>query len=118
MFKKWSVDGGGGSGGGRQQLKSSHARKIVQALQEQFAAHAAVIEALLPKKAPMVVLKCPEHVSLVTSQLGTGARVPLFVQTREGKFVPTMRLLHQCVAQRPSSRPRALSLRFPGRVAP
>ena len=56
-----------------------HAGVVRVDVQEGVLADHRVIEALLPKKAPMVVLKCPEHVSLITSQLGTGARVPLSV---------------------------------------
>ncbi|KAK3029999.1 hypothetical protein RJ639_038098, partial [Escallonia herrerae] len=49
-----------------------------------------VLDDLLPKKSPLIVAKCPNHLNLVVVN-----NVPLFFNIRDGPYMPTLRLLHQ-----------------------
>ncbi|XAR64447.1 hypothetical protein NMG60_11024796 [Bertholletia excelsa] len=51
-----------------------------------------VLDDSLPKKAPLVVAKCANHLNLVLVD-----NVPLFFNVRDGPYMPTLRLLHQCL---------------------
>ncbi|CAI5950624.1 unnamed protein product [Closterium sp. NIES-64] len=86
MFKKFSND----EVAGQNQLKASVQRKIRQSIAEEYPSLDSVLEDLLPKKSPIVIAKCPNHVSIVVMN-----NVPLFFNVRDGPFMPTLRLLHQ-----------------------
>ncbi|CAI5460204.1 unnamed protein product [Closterium sp. Yama58-4] len=86
MFKKFSNE----EVAGQNQLKASVQRKIRQSIAEEYPSLDPVLEDLLPKKSPIVVAKCPNHVSIVVMN-----GVPLFFNVRDGPFMPTLRLLHQ-----------------------
>jgi len=49
-----------------------------------------VIDDIIPKKQPLVLAKCSNHVSLVVVN-----SEPVFFNERDGPFFPTMRLLHK-----------------------
>eukprot|EP00475_Leptophrys_vorax_P012929 TRINITY_DN19307_c0_g2_i1.p1 TRINITY_DN19307_c0_g2~~TRINITY_DN19307_c0_g2_i1.p1 ORF type:complete len:182 (+),score=20.19 TRINITY_DN19307_c0_g2_i1:101-646(+) len=86
MFRKFSHD----EVAGQNQLKASVQRKIRQSIAEEYPALEPSLEDILPKKSPLVVAKCQNHVSLVVVN-----GVPLFFNIRDGPYMPTLRLLHQ-----------------------
>ncbi|KAF7817932.1 60S ribosomal protein L18 [Senna tora] len=49
-----------------------------------------VLDDILPKKSPLIVVKCQNHLNLVLVN-----NVPLFFSVRDGPYMPTLRLLHQ-----------------------
>ncbi|ONK78687.1 uncharacterized protein A4U43_C02F21390, partial [Asparagus officinalis] len=49
-----------------------------------------LMDDLLPKKSPLIVAKCQNHLNLVVVN-----NVPLFFNIRDGPYMPTLRLLHQ-----------------------
>ncbi|PLW09493.1 hypothetical protein PCANC_22318 [Puccinia coronata f. sp. avenae] len=49
-----------------------------------------LLESLWPKKESLNLLKCREHVSILTCK-----KVPLFFQHFDGPYFPTLKLLHQ-----------------------
>ncbi|KAL4567762.1 hypothetical protein LXL04_023355 [Taraxacum kok-saghyz] len=49
-----------------------------------------VMDDLLPKKSPLIVAKCLNHLNLVVVN-----NIPLFFNIRDGPYTPTLRLLHQ-----------------------
>ncbi|KAK4795758.1 hypothetical protein SAY86_028084 [Trapa natans] len=73
------------------QVKASVQRKIRQSIAEEYPGLEPVLEDLLPKKSPLIVTKCPNHLNLVVVN-----NVPLFFNIRDGPYMPTLRLLHQC----------------------
>mmetsp|Transcript_12166 Transcript_12166/g.32650 ORF Transcript_12166/g.32650 Transcript_12166/m.32650 type:complete len:184 (-) Transcript_12166:91-642(-) len=89
MFRTFSKEK---SVSGLSQVKSSVQRGIRQSILDQYPGLEDEIEELLPKKAPLLVAKCANHISLIASG---ATHVPLFFQTRDGPFVPTLHLLHQ-----------------------
>ncbi|KAL0318466.1 UNVERIFIED_CONTAM: Malignant T-cell-amplified sequence 1 [Sesamum angustifolium] len=72
------------------QVKASVQRKIRQSIAEEYPGLEPVLEDLLPKKSPLIVAKCPNHLNLVLVN-----NVPLFFNIRDGPYMPTLRLLHQ-----------------------
>lgn len=52
------------------------------------------IEDLLPKKGDTIVCKCKDYIQLILDPEGEF----MFFQCRNGPFIPTLRLLHKCVA--------------------
>ncbi|XP_051151955.1 uncharacterized protein LOC127265944 isoform X2 [Andrographis paniculata] len=72
------------------QVKASVQRKIRQSIAEEYPGLEPVLDDLLPKKSPLIVAKCPNHVNLVLVN-----NVPLFFNIRDGPYMPTLRLLHQ-----------------------
>ncbi|CAI5535735.1 unnamed protein product [Closterium sp. Naga37s-1] len=91
MFKKYApVLFSNDEVAGQNQLKASVQRKIRQSIAEEYPSLDSVLEDLLPKKSPIVIAKCPNHVSIVVMN-----NVPLFFNVRDGPFMPTLRLLHQ-----------------------
>ncbi|CAN4108829.1 unnamed protein product [Withania somnifera] len=75
---------------GQNQVKASVQRKIRQSIAEEYPALEPVLEDLLPKKSPLIVAKCQNHLNLVVVN-----NVPLFFNIRDGPYMPTLRLLHQ-----------------------
>lgn len=88
MFKKFSVEE---SVSGHSAMKSSQQRAARAKIMAQMPAIAGYIEDFFPKKEKTLMVKCAGHVSILASARGK----PLFVQTREGSFLPTLRTLHK-----------------------
>ena len=78
--------------GGHSQLKHSVQRSIRAQIAEQYPwlVDNDVLDALLPKKADLTLIKLPEHVQLLV-QDGEA----LFFSTRDGGWFPALRLLHK-----------------------
>ncbi|KAJ3080469.1 hypothetical protein BCR33DRAFT_711734, partial [Rhizoclosmatium globosum] len=87
MFKKFSVKE---SVSGQSLVKSSQARGIRQKISDQYPALADVLDELIPKKAPIVVYKCQDALSIVSVD-----GKMLFFNYFDGPYFPTLRLLHQ-----------------------
>ncbi|KAI8462447.1 MAG: PUA-like domain-containing protein [Monoraphidium minutum] len=85
MFKKFEVSG-------NNQVKASVARGIRSSVAEQYPwlQENGVLDVLIPKKEPMFVAKCPNYM-----QVAIVHNTPLFFSEREGRWFPTMRILHQ-----------------------
>ncbi|CAI9103447.1 OLC1v1001928C1 [Oldenlandia corymbosa var. corymbosa] len=75
---------------GQNQVKASVQRKIRQSIAEEYPGLEPVLDDLLPKKSPLIVAKCPNHLNLVIVN-----NTPLFFNIRDGPYMPTLRLLHQ-----------------------
>ncbi|KAJ4831340.1 hypothetical protein Tsubulata_033240 [Turnera subulata] len=86
MFKKFSYE----DVSAQNQVKASVQRKIRQSIAEEYPGLEPVLEDLLPKKSPLIVAKCQNHLNLVLVN-----NVPLFFNIRDGPYMPTLRLLHQ-----------------------
>ncbi|KAK9219196.1 hypothetical protein WN943_007837 [Citrus x changshan-huyou] len=72
------------------QVKASVQRKIRQSIADEYPGLEPVLDDLLPKKSPLIVAKCQNHLNLVLVN-----NVPLFFNIRDGPYMPTLRLLHQ-----------------------
>ncbi|XP_065838449.1 malignant T-cell-amplified sequence 1-like [Oscarella lobularis] len=72
------------------QVKSSVRKGIRANVLETFPGLGEDIDAILPKKEPLKLLKCKDHVEIlsVNSEL-------LFFRQRDGPYFPTLRLLHK-----------------------
>ncbi|CAH8251654.1 unnamed protein product [Arabidopsis lyrata] len=86
MFKKFCLE----EISSQNQVKASVQRRIRQSIQDEYPGLESVMEDLLPKKIPLIVVKCPNHLTLVVVN-----NVPLFFCIRDGPYMPTLRLLHQ-----------------------
>eukprot|EP00249_Psilotum_nudum_P008760 c21492_g1_i1 orf=184-729(+) len=86
MFRKFTVE----EITSQNQVKASMQRKIRQSIAEEYPDLEPILDDLLPKKAPLVVAKCQNHINLVVVN-----NVPLFFNVRDGPYMPTLRLLHQ-----------------------
>ncbi|XP_065180470.1 malignant T-cell-amplified sequence 1-A-like [Sycon ciliatum] len=87
MFKKFQAKE---SVSGCTQSKTSVQKGIRNQLKETFPAIEEYIDVILPKKEPLIIVKCHEHIELlsVNNEL-------LFFRQRGGHFCPTLRLLHK-----------------------
>eukprot|EP00850_Spirogloea_muscicola_P001041 SM000004S14911 [mRNA] locus=s4:108202:110298:- [translate_table: standard] len=90
MFKKFTAE----EVSGQNQVKASVQRRIRQSIGEEYPLLEPVLDDLLPKKAPLTVAKCQNHLNLVVVN-----NVPLFFNVRDGPYMPTLRLLHQLHAE-------------------
>lgn len=88
MFKRFSVDESVSS---QSAMKSSQQRAARAKIIEQMPAIQPYIDDFFPKKEKTTMVKCTGHISMLASASGT----PLFIQTRNGQFVPTLRILHK-----------------------
>merc|ERR1712164_52343 len=70
--------------------KSSAQRGVKSSLVEQYPMLEDIIDELMPKKTPLVVVKCQGHLQLLT----VNGEI-LFAQQRDGPHFPTLRLLHK-----------------------
>ncbi|KMZ68836.1 Malignant T cell-amplified sequence 1-A [Zostera marina] len=86
MFRKFSSD----DVSAQNQVKASVQRKIRQSIADEYPGLELVLEDLLPKKSPLIVVKCQNHLNLVVVN-----NLPLFFNIRDGPYMPTLRLLHQ-----------------------
>ncbi|GBG75733.1 hypothetical protein CBR_g20980 [Chara braunii] len=92
MFKKFTPEE---SISGHSQVKASVQRKIRSSIAEEYPPLEPFLDELMPKKAPLVLAKCQNHLNLVVVN-----HVPLFFNIRDGPYMPTLRLLHQCATHR------------------
>jgi PUA domain protein len=86
MFKKFSSE----EVTGQNQVKASVQRKIRQNIADEYPDLEPLLDEMLPKKSPLIVAKCQNHINLVVVN-----NVPLFFNVRDGPYMPTLRLLHQ-----------------------
>ncbi|KAI0797801.1 hypothetical protein C8Q75DRAFT_739734 [Abortiporus biennis] len=86
MFKKFSH----ADVSGQTSVKSSVQRSIRTALLSQWKIDPETLEQIWPKKEPIILAKCRDHISIFTLQ-----GEPLFFQHFDGPFYPTLRLLHK-----------------------
>eukprot|EP00128_Syssomonas_multiformis_P016871 Colp12_sorted_trinity150504_noHs@18512 len=87
MFKKFTAKESVSS---TSQVKSSVQRSIRADVIKQFPNIEEYIEDIMPKKTPVIVAKCQDHINLITVNKDI-----LFFQEREGPYYPTLRLLHK-----------------------
>ncbi|KRY87627.1 Zinc finger protein [Trichinella pseudospiralis] len=74
-----------------QQLKSSVQKEIRKKLLELYPSIEPYMDQILPKKEPFRLLKCHDRVEILIGPNGD----LLFFKSRDGSFIPTLRLLHQ-----------------------
>ncbi|GBE82494.1 hypothetical protein BKA93DRAFT_761202 [Sparassis latifolia] len=87
MFKKFQPSS---DVSGQTSVKSSVQRSIRASILSQWKVDAETFEQIWPKKEPLILVKCRDHISIYTLQ-----GEPLFFQHFDGPFYPTLRLLHQ-----------------------
>ncbi|KAI0736892.1 hypothetical protein C8Q72DRAFT_802196 [Fomitopsis betulina] len=87
MFKKFSPSS---DISGQTSLKSSVQRSIRSGILSQWKIDPEAFEQIWPKKEPLTLVKCREHISVYTLH-----GEPLFFQHFDGPFYPTLRLLHK-----------------------
>ncbi len=88
MFKRFSTEE---SISGQSAMKSSQQRQVRTKLVEQMPALEEYIEEVLPKKEKGLMVRCAGHLTLIANEGGE----PLFFQSRDGPYVPTLRTLHK-----------------------
>lgn len=88
MFKRFSVEE---SVSGQSAMKSSQQRAARTKITEQMPSAQTYIDDFFPKKEKTLSVKCTGHISIIASADGT----PLFFQTRDGAYIPTLRTLHK-----------------------
>ncbi|KAG2256652.1 hypothetical protein Bca52824_075946 [Brassica carinata] len=87
MFKKFSLE----EVSSQNQVKTSVQRRIRQSIQDEYPGLETVMDDLLPKKSPLIVVKWfpkPSYPSCCQ-------QCALFFCIRDGPYMPTLRLLHQ-----------------------
>jgi len=73
--------------------KSSAQRAMTQKILQQYPKLSEdALEAVLPKKQSINLVKCKDHVTLVMSPV---LNEPVFFQIRDGPFYPTLKFLHR-----------------------
>uniref|UniRef100_A0A3Q1CFJ2 Malignant T-cell-amplified sequence n=1 Tax=Amphiprion ocellaris TaxID=80972 RepID=A0A3Q1CFJ2_AMPOC len=72
------------------QLKTSVIKGIKNQLLEQFPDIESWLNHIMPKKDPVKIVRCHEHIEILTVNGEL-----LFFRQREGPFYPTLRLLHK-----------------------
>eukprot|EP00171_Calliarthron_tuberculosum_P008607 IDg8607t1 len=88
MFKRFSKEE---SISGQSAMKSSQQRQVRQKLVQQMPTFEKYIDDVLPKKEKGLMVRCAGHVTIVAREDGE----PMFFQSRDGAFVPTLRTLHK-----------------------
>ncbi|KAE8584200.1 hypothetical protein XENTR_v10020859 [Xenopus tropicalis] len=73
------------------QLKTSVIKGIKNQLIDQFPVIEQWLNQIMPKKDPVKIVRCHEHIEILTVNGEL-----LFFRQREGPFYPTLRLLHKC----------------------
>ncbi|KAI0721571.1 hypothetical protein C8T65DRAFT_705135 [Cerioporus squamosus] len=104
MFKKFqpSTDVSG-----QVSVKSSVQRNIRASILSQWKINPETFEQIWPKKEPLTLVKCREHISIYTLH-----GEPLFFQHFDGPFFPTLRLLHKYPSILPMVRVDRGAIRF------
>jgi len=87
MFKKFSTKE---NISGQSQVKSSVGRGIRTKIREQYPSLDPYLDTIIPKKTPLILTKCHNHINLVVVN-----QEILFFNVRDGPFYPTIRLLHK-----------------------
>ncbi|KAL6058254.1 Pseudouridine synthase and archaeosine transglycosylase (PUA) domain-containing protein [Balamuthia mandrillaris] len=87
MFKKFTADE---NVTGQNQVKASVGRGIRNSILEQYPILEPIMDEVMPKKAPTIVVKCQNHVNLIMVN-----HFILFFNIRDGPYYPTLRLLHK-----------------------
>ncbi|CAG8694804.1 5868_t:CDS:2 [Dentiscutata erythropus] len=87
MFKKFNIKEDVAT---QSLVKTSVQRGIRAKILEQYKKLEPVIDEVLPKKASLVLVKCHEHINLLTIN-----NEILFFQHFDGPYYPTLRLLHK-----------------------
>lgn len=87
MFKKFQAKE---AVSGVSQVKSSVQRGIRTALVEHFPPIDDYISQIFPKKEPLVLVKCHEHIEILSVN-----QEILFFRQRDGEYCPSLRLLHK-----------------------
>lgn len=72
-------------------MKSSQQRAARQKIVAQMPSIQPYLDHFFPKKTKTTNAKCAGHIYILASQSG----IPLFFQTRNGEFFPTLRILHK-----------------------
>ncbi|KEP63162.1 UNVERIFIED_CONTAM: cell cycle regulator protein [Hammondia hammondi] len=85
MMKKFSLE----EISSQNVAKSSAHRAIRAQILKQYPRLEHVIDDIIPKKTPLTLVKCQRHITMIAN----GKRI-LFFQSRDGPWVPTLRLLH------------------------
>eukprot|EP00727_Mastigamoeba_balamuthi_P004487 m51a1_g14036 hypothetical protein (181) ;mRNA; r:1164719-1165881 len=86
MLKKFDRD----SVASQSQVRSSVQRGIRQSILASYPALAPYLPDILPKKHPLFVVKCHDHVTMVAID-----NEPQFFNVNDGQWIPTLRLLHK-----------------------
>ncbi|XP_031571611.1 malignant T-cell-amplified sequence 1-like [Actinia tenebrosa] len=89
------------------QVKSSVQRGIKNKIVEQFPPIADYINQIFPKKDPMVVVKCHDHIEILSVN-----QELLFFRQRDGTYYPSLRLLHQYPCMLPHEQVDRGAIRF------
>jgi PUA domain protein len=76
---------------GLAQQKSSVIKSIRNKVVEDFPAIANYIDEILPKKDPLKVAKCQDHIEIVVGTNGEH----LFFRQRDGPYFPSLKLIHK-----------------------
>ncbi|ORX84777.1 hypothetical protein K493DRAFT_291721 [Basidiobolus meristosporus CBS 931.73] len=87
MFKKFNIKEDVAT---QSQVKSSVQRGIRSKILERYPNLEPVIDTLMPKKTPLILVKCHEHVNLVTMN-----NEVLFFNHYDGPYYPTLKLVHR-----------------------
>ncbi|KAM5539070.1 hypothetical protein V8D89_007293 [Ganoderma adspersum] len=87
MFKKFQPSS---DVSGQVSVKSSVQRSIRSGILAQWRISPETFEQIWPKKEPLTLVKCREHIAIYTLH-----GEPLFFQHFDGPFFPTLRLLHK-----------------------
>ena len=90
MFKNFDPSA---DAAGTAPAKSSAQRALLQKIAQQYPKLSEeALEAVLPKKQQLNLVKCKDHITLVMSPV---LNEPVFFQMREGPFYPTLKFLHR-----------------------
>ena len=87
MFKKFSYSE---NVNGHSQVKSSVQRAIRAKILEQYPKLTPVIDEVMPKKTPLIQIKCHERITLISMN-----NEILFFNNYDGPYYPSLRLLHK-----------------------
>ncbi|CAN8067629.1 unnamed protein product [Agarophyton chilense] len=96
MFKRFSPE----SASGQSAMKSSQQRAARANIIRQMPSIQPYSEHFFPKKEKTILVKCAGHLSVLCNANGN----PMFFQTRNGEYFPTLRTLHKYPFLLPSLR--------------
>lgn len=88
MFKRFSTDE---SISQQSAMKSSQQRTVRNKLIDQMRGIEPYMDDVLPKKEKAMLARCAGHVTVIANDVGE----PLFFQSRDGPFFPTLKTLHK-----------------------